>query len=175
MTTEVAKGPFLRERFPILKRWNYLCSHSLGAVPEATSDSLQRYYQQWAELGISAWDGPWWQAMEEFCELMETVLGAEPQNGGPHAERHSGHGRGGQLLRLQGTTKGGGHRTRIHHHLPLLAPSRETGCSNWWWSRVPTASRSTPKLYAPPSTNVPNWYSPATPTSARERSRTSPR
>lgn len=77
MTTSVVKGPFLRERFPILERWNYLCSHSLGAVPRASSESLQQYYREWAELGISAWDGPWWKAMEEFCSLIEQALGAE--------------------------------------------------------------------------------------------------
>ncbi|MCA9053654.1 MAG: aminotransferase class V-fold PLP-dependent enzyme [Planctomycetaceae bacterium] len=79
MTTAL-KGPFLRERFPIFERWNYLCSHSLGAVPRATEDSLQTYYRQWAELGIAAWDGPWWAAVEEFGALIARVLGAEPNS-----------------------------------------------------------------------------------------------
>lgn len=68
----------LRDRFPILEHTTYLASHSLGAVPRSTEESLRRYYREWAELGIKAWDGPWWQSMLDFCALVEKVLGARP-------------------------------------------------------------------------------------------------
>jgi len=66
----------LREQFPILSRKTYLASHTLGAVPAATEQSMQRYYQVWAEQGIDAWDGPWWQSVTDFCETLEAIIGA---------------------------------------------------------------------------------------------------
>ncbi len=65
-----------RERFPILEKMTYLASHSLGAVPAAAEDELRRYYREWAELGIAAWDGPWWEAVVDFSADIERVLGA---------------------------------------------------------------------------------------------------
>ncbi len=66
-----------RERFPILEKMTYLASHSLGAVPRAAEGALRRYYNEWAELGIGAWDGPWWQAVLDFSADIERVLGAQ--------------------------------------------------------------------------------------------------
>lgn len=65
-----------RDRFPILRRCTYLASHSLGAVPLDTEAALRRYYEEWAQLGITAWDGPWWQAVLDFASDIERVLGA---------------------------------------------------------------------------------------------------
>ena len=67
-----------RPHFPILDTCTYLASHSLGAVPNATAHSLQAYFDQWATQGILAWDGPWWQIVEEFSALIEQLLGAKP-------------------------------------------------------------------------------------------------
>ncbi len=67
----------LRQRFPILERGTYLASHSLGAVPRATADALHEYYTLWAELGILAWDGPWWAAVEDFSRRVERILKAQ--------------------------------------------------------------------------------------------------
>jgi len=67
-----------RSEFPILQNKTYLCSHSLGAVPERTSATLQRYYDEWASLGIEAWDGPWWEAVLGFGADIEGILGAAP-------------------------------------------------------------------------------------------------
>lgn len=65
-----------RGRYPILAEKTYLASHSLGAVPAETAERLARYYQEWATLGITAWDGPWWQAVLDFCADVERLLGA---------------------------------------------------------------------------------------------------
>jgi kynureninase len=65
-----------RERYPILSQRTYLASHSLGAVPAATADSLQQYYAHWATEGILAWDGAWWKVMLEFNRLIEKAIGA---------------------------------------------------------------------------------------------------
>ncbi|MBI3927095.1 MAG: aminotransferase class V-fold PLP-dependent enzyme [Armatimonadetes bacterium] len=66
----------MRDRFPLLSRRTYLASHSLGAVPASASAALQEYYRHWAELGILAWDGPWWEMMKAFCSSLEQLLGA---------------------------------------------------------------------------------------------------
>ncbi len=65
-----------REEFPILKDKVYLASHSLGAVPRRTLDSLKRYYSQWAERGILAWEGPWLEVISDFCRNVEVILNA---------------------------------------------------------------------------------------------------
>ena len=64
------------KRFPILASKTYLCSHSLGAVPAATSAALAEYYDAWATRGIHAWEGPWWNAVLEFSSDIEKLLHA---------------------------------------------------------------------------------------------------
>ncbi len=66
-----------RVQYPILNTTNYLASHSLGAVPQASLASLQKYWQEWATLGIQAWDGPWWQSILDFNQSIEAILGAK--------------------------------------------------------------------------------------------------
>jgi kynureninase len=67
---------YFRDRFPILEKKTYLASHSLGAVPRATADSLRRYYEEWAERGILAWDEGWWKMMGRFGDQIADVLQA---------------------------------------------------------------------------------------------------
>lgn len=67
---------YLRERFPILEKSTYLASHSLGAVPRSTEDSLKKYFREWAEQGISAWDGPWWKMISTFGNQVADILHA---------------------------------------------------------------------------------------------------
>jgi len=67
-----------RERFPTVQEKTYLVSHSLGAVPASAAAALQEMYDAWATLGVAAWDGPWWEAVLEFCATMEAILHAEP-------------------------------------------------------------------------------------------------
>lgn len=71
----MVEGGLFRERFPILETRTYLASHSLGAVCQATGEALQRYYQDWASLGIEAWDGPFWHSVTDFQRLLGGLLG----------------------------------------------------------------------------------------------------
>lgn len=64
------------ERFPILGRTTYLANHTLGAVPAATRQALDEYHKQWDELGIRAWEGPWWETVLDFSARIERLLGA---------------------------------------------------------------------------------------------------
>lgn len=65
-----------REQFPILSRKNYLASHSLGAMPSGTPAELQHYTDLWANQGILAWDGEWWDILGEFGGRVERILNA---------------------------------------------------------------------------------------------------
>ncbi len=67
---------YFRERFPILERKTYLASHSLGAVPRSTEESLRRYYREWAEEGILAWDEGWWKIIATFSDRIADTLHA---------------------------------------------------------------------------------------------------
>lgn len=67
--------PLHRAQFPILETKAYLASHSLGAVSRATGQALQRYYDDWATLGIEAWDGPFWQSVTDFQNALGGLLG----------------------------------------------------------------------------------------------------
>lgn len=66
-----------RSDYPILTERTYLVNHSLGAVPRQTRTRLQRYHDEWATLGPAAWEGPWWQAVRDFTNAIETLLGAK--------------------------------------------------------------------------------------------------
>jgi kynureninase len=65
-----------RERFPILRQTNYLISNSLGAVPSATSASLERYFEAWATRGVRAWEDGWWSMAGELGDLVAPLIGA---------------------------------------------------------------------------------------------------
>jgi kynureninase len=67
-----------RERFPILKRTNYLISNSLGAVPAAAALSLHEYYETWATRGVRAWEEQWWTMAVDLGDLVAPLIGASP-------------------------------------------------------------------------------------------------
>ncbi len=67
-----------RADYPILERCTYLCSHSLGAVPQSALDALSQYHEEWATLGIRAWDGPWWALVSEFSDAVAALIGGAP-------------------------------------------------------------------------------------------------
>ena len=67
-----------RDRFPILAHTNYLISNSLGAVPAASSRSLQDYYQAWASRGVRAWEETWWTLVADLGDLVAPLIGAGP-------------------------------------------------------------------------------------------------
>jgi kynureninase len=50
----------------------------LGAVPRATKAALAEYFEEWAMLGIKAWDGPWYQSILDFCESIEAIIHGAP-------------------------------------------------------------------------------------------------
>ena len=68
-------GGLHRDQFPILKKKKYLASHSMGAVPLATKVAMQNYVTDWVDLGIEAWDGPFWKAIIDFQSLIGGLLG----------------------------------------------------------------------------------------------------
>ena len=65
-----------RENFPILKNKTYLLSHSMGAVPIQTQQSLQNYYKIWAEKGPDAWEEEWWDTLMQFSRNIEKIINA---------------------------------------------------------------------------------------------------
>ncbi|MCK4805562.1 MAG: aminotransferase class V-fold PLP-dependent enzyme, partial [Spirochaetes bacterium] len=66
----------IRKEFPILERCVYLISNSLGAVPKKALENLQKFYQIWAEEGVSAWQKEWWDLSREVGNQVAYFLGA---------------------------------------------------------------------------------------------------
>ena len=50
----------LRGEFPALAESVYLISHSLGAMPQATTEALAEFASLWVKKSIVAWED--WQA-----------------------------------------------------------------------------------------------------------------
>ena len=73
-----ATDPLLqwRKEFPIVEKTTYLISHSLGAMPRRTADSLQQFAETWASRGIRAWEEGWWQMPVTVGDLIGSVIGA---------------------------------------------------------------------------------------------------
>ena len=67
-----------RKEFPILQNTVYLISHSLGAMPRATSESLQEYADIWASRGVRAWAEGWWDMPITIGDQIARIIGAEP-------------------------------------------------------------------------------------------------
>lgn len=66
-----------REQFPILKRAVYLINHSLGAMPQRTSDRLQEYAEMWSTRGIRAWAEGWWEMPITTGDKIARIIGAD--------------------------------------------------------------------------------------------------
>jgi kynureninase len=67
-----------RPEFPILENTVYLISHSLGAMPRRTRDSLLAYADTWAARGIRAWEEGWWRMPITVGVLVGKIIGAGP-------------------------------------------------------------------------------------------------
>ena len=65
-----------RKEFPILNQTTYLISHSLGAMPRRTADSLQEFADTWATRGIRAWEEGWWEMPLKVGDLIGSIIGA---------------------------------------------------------------------------------------------------
>jgi kynureninase len=75
LTDELLKW---RSEFPILEKAVYLISHSLGAMPRATYDSLHEYAELWATRGVRAWAEGWWDLPVTCGDEVGRIIGAEP-------------------------------------------------------------------------------------------------
>jgi kynureninase len=75
LTDELLKW---RSEFPILDKTVYLISHSLGAMPKATYDSLHEYADMWATRGVRAWAEGWWEMPVTLGDELATIIGADP-------------------------------------------------------------------------------------------------
>jgi kynureninase len=65
-----------RKEFPILSHTVYMISHSLGAMPRATAESLQEFADTWATRGIRAWEEGWWEMPINVGNLIGSIIGA---------------------------------------------------------------------------------------------------
>src|SRR5438270_6528916 len=74
LTDELLKW---RSEFPILERAVYLISHSLGAMPRATFESLNDYAEAWATRGVRAWAEGWWEMPVTLGDEVARIIGAE--------------------------------------------------------------------------------------------------
>jgi kynureninase len=75
LTDELLKW---RAEFPILESCTYLISHSLGAMPRGTYDSLREYADVWASRGVRAWAEGWWEMPLTIGDEVAKIIGAPP-------------------------------------------------------------------------------------------------
>ena len=73
-----------RAEFPILEKTVYLISHSLGAMPRGTYQSLQDYAEAWATRGVRAWAEGWWEMPVTLGDELARIIGAEPRSVAMH-------------------------------------------------------------------------------------------
>lgn len=81
MTDELLKW---RSEFPILEKTVYLISHSLGAMPRGTYQSLQDYAEAWATRGVRAWAEGWWEMPVTLGDEVARIIGADPKTVAMH-------------------------------------------------------------------------------------------
>ena len=67
-----------RKEFPILDTTTYMISNSLGAMPRAVQESMNRYTEIWATRGVRAWEEEWWMMAERLAGKIAPLIGAEP-------------------------------------------------------------------------------------------------
>jgi len=65
-----------RDEFPILRKYTYMISHSLGAMPRGVRDHLARFADLWDERGIQAWEEGWWEMPRTVGNQLAGILGA---------------------------------------------------------------------------------------------------
>jgi kynureninase len=53
-----------------------MVSHSLGAMPRRTSDSLSEFTATWATRGVRAWHEGWWEMAVTVGDLIGSIIGA---------------------------------------------------------------------------------------------------
>ncbi len=65
-----------RPEFPILDRYTYMISHSLGAMPRGVYQRLNAFADSWNERGILAWEDGWWEMSSKVGDVLGKILGA---------------------------------------------------------------------------------------------------
>ncbi|HKP73501.1 MAG TPA: aminotransferase class V-fold PLP-dependent enzyme [Pyrinomonadaceae bacterium] len=73
-----------RAEFPILETCTYLISHSLGAMPRGTYESLREYADVWATRGVRAWAEGWWEMPLAVGDEVARIIGAPPASVAMH-------------------------------------------------------------------------------------------
>lgn len=68
----------LRAEFPVVDKTLYMISHSLGAMPARTRDSLNEYADLWGTRSIRAWEEGWWTMPVTVGDLIGRIIGAGP-------------------------------------------------------------------------------------------------
>lgn len=67
-----------RAEFPIVETCTYLVSHSLGAMPRRTRESLTAFADAWDHRGVRAWHEGWWEMGRATGDLLAPILGVAP-------------------------------------------------------------------------------------------------
>ena len=77
--SQTVKYPLLtfRERFAITQRSNDLINNSLGAMPAASRESVQKFLDEWDSRGVRAWGDGWWILQEQVADQVARTLGAQ--------------------------------------------------------------------------------------------------
>ena len=77
MLTETDSLTRWRSEFPILATCRYLISNSLGAMPAGARRGLATYADDWAGLGVLAWE-TWLPLVDRVGVLVASLIGAGP-------------------------------------------------------------------------------------------------
>ncbi|HUF46517.1 MAG TPA: aminotransferase class V-fold PLP-dependent enzyme [Vicinamibacterales bacterium] len=64
-----------RAEFPILETCTYLVSHSLGAMPRRTRETVGQFLDAWDQRGVRAWHEGWWEMGRTTGDLLAPILG----------------------------------------------------------------------------------------------------
>ena len=65
-----------RKEFPILEKYTYLISNSLGAMPGSVYNSMKEYADIWANRGVQAWEDEWWELSLKVGNLIAPLIGS---------------------------------------------------------------------------------------------------
>ncbi len=68
----------LRREFPTLNAKTYLNSCSLGLLSKRTRAAMDRYMDQWTDLGAAAWYSDWMNEVAELRQGFASVINADP-------------------------------------------------------------------------------------------------
>jgi kynureninase len=73
---DVRSWAALRAEFPLLERWIYLNACSLGPLPRAGREALERYAESWDSRGTPVWYSDWLPLLARLRERVAELLRA---------------------------------------------------------------------------------------------------